>query len=88
VLILVGCQLQSEGLITLLGKHKEEGRSHLFWKELDLASNNIGDEGAKALAYKLKAQELSSLQVLQLESNTISVNTLKIMVEEGLPYTT
>jgi Ran GTPase-activating protein (RanGAP) involved in mRNA processing and transport len=54
-----------------------------------LASNNIGDEGAKALlAYKLKAQELSSLQVLQLESNTISVNTLKIMVEEGLPYTT
>jgi hypothetical protein len=34
VLILVGCQLQSEGLITLLGKHKEEGRSHLFWKRL------------------------------------------------------
>jgi hypothetical protein len=89
VLVLVGCQLQSEGLINLLGNNSEPNiRRRCYWKELHLDSNNIGDLGAQALADKLKAQDLSSLQVLNLQSNTISVNALKIMVEEGLAYST
>jgi hypothetical protein len=87
VLILVSCQMESGGLIELLAgeRYLAEGRT-FPWRELYLGSNNIGDDGALALARSLKCQYLRSLRVLQLESNVFSVNAMKAFVQEGLAY--
>jgi Leucine Rich repeat len=87
VLILMNCQLESKGLIQLLGREESMRKQDAFpWRELYLGSNNIGDEGAIALARCLKNQSMESLRVLQLESNVISVNAIRQLVCEGLAY--
>jgi hypothetical protein len=84
-LTLIGCQMESGGLIELLiGERCFAEEKTLPWRELYLGSNNIGDEGAITLAHYLKCQYLRSLRVLYLESNVFSVNALKVFVYEGL----
>jgi Leucine Rich repeat len=87
ILILISCQMESGGLIELLSGDGYVVEGNVFpWRELYLGSNNIGDEGAIALARALKCQNLRSLRVLQLESNVFSVSALKNFVYEGLAY--
>ncbi|KAG7368411.1 hypothetical protein IV203_031154 [Nitzschia inconspicua] len=87
VLILINCQLESRGLTQLLrGGQIISERCAVNWKELYLGYNNIGDDGAVALARALKNQHLSSLRVLQLDSNIISLTALKALVHDGLAH--
>jgi len=87
VLILVGCQINGEGIIELLGgPNNSAHRQRSSWRELYLASNTIGDIGALALAQSMKEQRLPLLKILNMESNVISVEAFRVFVEDGLVH--
>ena len=87
VLILVGCQIEGEGIIELLGGAiPSNQRQPSSLREIYLASNIIGDVGALTLARSMKKQCLPSLKVLHMESNVISVDAFRVFVEDGLVH--
>jgi hypothetical protein len=85
VLILVGCQMESRSIHSLLEDEHEKARP-LPWEELYLQCNNIGDEGAMTLAHNLKNGRMSSLRVLQLESNIFTLKATKSLINDGLVH--
>ena len=88
VLILMGCQINDNGIIQLLDGANNCSPRRSSLREVYLASNTIGDIGIMALAQSIKDQRLPQLKVLNLESNAISVDAFRIFVEEGLVYST
>jgi hypothetical protein len=87
VLILVGCQIEGEGIIELLGGAiPSNQRQASSLREIYLASNIIGDVGALTLTRSMKEQYLPSLKVLHMESNVISVDAFRVFVEDGLVH--
>jgi len=84
VLILMGCQINGDGIIELLSSTNNCSPRCSSLREVYLASNTIGDIGMLALAQSMKDQRLPLLKVLNLESNVISVEAFRVFVEEGL----
>jgi len=84
VLILMGCQVNDNGIMNLLDGTNNCSARRSSLRELYLASNTIGDVGIMALAQSMKDQRLPLLKVLNLESNAISVDAFRVFVEEGL----
>jgi len=86
VLILMGCQINSDGIIELLSSINNCTLRTSPLKELYLASNVIGDIGILTLAQSIKDQSLPLLKFLNLESNVISLEAFRVFVEEGLEH--
>lgn len=84
VLILMGCQVNDNGVMNLFDGTNNCSARRSSLRELYLASNTIGDVGIMALAQSMKDQRLPLLKVLNLESNAISVDAFRVFVEEGL----
>ena len=84
VLILMGCQINGDGVIELLSSTNNCSPRCSSLREVYLASNTIGDIGMLALAQSMKDQRLPLLKVLNLESNVISFEAFRVFVEEGL----
>eukprot|EP00536_Pseudo-nitzschia_multiseries_P003192 jgi/Psemu1/301813/fgenesh1_kg.47_\ len=86
VLILMGCQINSDGMVDLLSGTNIDCQSYSSLTELYLPSNTIGDVGVLALARSLKEQHLSRLKVLDIGSNAISVDAFRVFVEDGVVH--
>jgi hypothetical protein len=84
VLILMGCQINGDGITDLLSCISDCVPRASSLREVYLASNTIGDIGVLALAQSIKDQRLPLLKVLNLDSNIISVEAFLVFVEEGL----
>ena len=87
VLILMGCQINDEGMRELLSDANIVSQNCSSLRELYVASNIIGDIGALALAQSLKEQRLPRLKVLDIGSNVISFEAFRVFVEDGVVHT-
>jgi len=87
VLILMGCQINGEGMTELLSNSNIGSQNYSSLRELYVSSNIIGDIGALTLAQSLKEQRLPRLKVLDMGSNVISFEAFRVFVEDGVIHT-
>lgn len=86
VLVLMGCQINGDGIIELLSDTNNCTPRYSSLRELYLASNVIGDIGILSLAQNMKDGRLPFLKILNLESNVISVEAFRVFIEDSLVH--